>query len=62
VRIAEQNWDDVVWKQPGYGRQLPATVDAAGKYYIQEPYMLGWMQIGETPIGPYEFEEDSDDD
>jgi len=51
VRIAEQNFDDLVWPTDtqDYARELPAEVDADGKYWIRSPAILGWMLVDEGP-------------
>jgi len=49
VRIAEQNYDDLVWPtaEQDYARELPAEVGPKNDYWIRSPAILGWMIVDE---------------
>jgi hypothetical protein len=49
VRIAEQNYDDLVWPTAGqdYARELPVEVNSDNSYWIRSPAILGWLVVDE---------------
>jgi len=53
VRIAEQNYDDLVWptETQDYARELPAEVGPDNDYWIRSPCIQGWMVVDEdSPV------------
>lgn len=49
VRIAEQNYDDLVWpEEQDYARELPGEVTDGGEYWIRSPAILGWMVVDDA--------------